>query len=186
MTQFCPYHFHNLSAHGRVKTRTNCSLISNDFSRKASNQAAVNDILEHSILIEQGSNSWIKSSDLAMPRPRGTPNSSRICSTVRCKFCSWLEILGTSIILHWRHLLLIRNLMWQSRPKRSFTRWSFETAIVFSGKAFTGNPHASRSRTCPTDCTHPLPSSEVGNENEITIHPPILFCSSKFEILQPN
>ena len=55
---------------------------------------------------------------------------------------------------------------------------SKQTAIVFSGEAFTGNPHASRSRTCPTDCTHPLPNTEVGNENEIIIHPPILFWSS--------
>ena len=34
MPQFCSYHFRNLSAHARVKARTNCSLISNDLSRR--------------------------------------------------------------------------------------------------------------------------------------------------------
>ena len=38
---------------------------------------------------------------------------------------------------------------------------SKQIAIVFSGEAFTGSPHASRSPTSPKNCTHPMPNTEV-------------------------
>ena len=61
--------------------------------------SAGNVILEHS---------WQYVSILAVrccARSRGTQDSSRVCSTVRCKFRSRLEIMGTSITLICSHIL---------------------------------------------------------------------------------
>ena len=91
------------------------------------------------------------------------------------KSCAWIECDTPSLAASSSHT---DTLCGNPDPNASHGGPSKQTAIVFSGEAFTGNPHASRSRTCPTDCTHPLPNTEVGNENQIFIHPPILFCSS--------